>query len=79
MLSPLSNELYQSTAILAQENPACELFPATHGTGRLFGFGVGLGLISLFLDGLGATPFGWAMLGISGLVLLFAGSQVVHR
>jgi len=76
MLSPITNELLQGTAIEGQEHPACELFPANRVVGRLFGLGIGLGLMSLFLDGIGATLWGWSGLGMSALVLLYAGGRV---
>lgn len=78
MLSPITNKPYQDTACAVQEHPACELFPASYATGRVFAFGVGLGFVSLFMDGMGSTPWGWAGLAVSGLVLLYAGGRVVR-
>ncbi|MBC8122460.1 MAG: hypothetical protein H7Y22_11550 [Gemmatimonadaceae bacterium] len=78
MLTPTSREIYTEASIGAAEHPVCELFPATRMTGRLFAAGVGMGFTSLFLDGLGAGPWAWAVLAAGGLTLLFAGSQVVQ-
>ncbi len=78
MLSPITTESYQDASYASQDHPACELFPASYATGRVFAFGVGLGFVSLFMDGMGATPLGWVGLAFSGLVLLYAGGRVVR-
>ncbi|MBC7882606.1 MAG: hypothetical protein H7Y37_15015 [Anaerolineae bacterium] len=79
MLSPITTESYISSSATVQEHPACELFPASYATGRVFAFGVGLGFVSLFLDGMGSAPLGWAGLALSALVLLYAGGRVVRN
>jgi hypothetical protein len=78
MLSPITTDSYKDASYVAQDHPACELFPASYATGRLFAFGVGLGFVSLFMDGIGSTPIGWAGIALSGLVLLYAGGRVVR-
>lgn len=78
MFTPISDELYQDSAAHAVEHPACELFPASRSTGRLFGFGVALGFVGLLLDGFGAGFWAWLPIGLAALVLLLAGSRVVR-
>ncbi len=78
MFTPLSNEVYQESRVEAAEHPACELFPASRGTGRLFGLGVALGFTGLFLDGLNTGMWSWVAIVLAGLVLLLAGGKVVR-
>lgn len=78
MLTPLSREFYEDSAVRAFEHPACELFPACSKTGRLFGLGVALGFAGLSLDGFGVGVWSWVLLALAGAVLLFAGSRVIR-